>query len=99
KSRLAIEIGRAQLHPRDVAQAQHRPIGIRAHDDVFEFSNRGEAALGLDVQLQLLLIGNRGAPTRPTAAWTFCDLIALMMSPVVSPSPVNRSVLTQTRME
>ena len=37
------------------------------------------------------------APMRPTAAWTFCDWMALMISPVVRLSPVSRSVLTQAR--
>ena len=56
---VAIEIGGAEFEPRDVAKPQHRAVGIGADDDVLEFRDRAEAALGLDVELQLLIVGNR----------------------------------------
>ena len=59
QARFAIEIGGAQFHPRDVAQPQHRSIGVRADDDVLELADRAQPALGLDVELQLLLVSNR----------------------------------------
>ena len=39
------------------------------------------------------------APIRPTAACTFCALIALITSAVVRLSPVNWSVRTHARIE
>ena len=57
--RLAVEIGGAELEPRDVAQAQHRSVRIGADDDVLELGDRGQAALGLDVELQLLIVRDR----------------------------------------
>jgi hypothetical protein len=59
KSRVAIEIGGAELHPRDIAQPQHRSVGIGAYHHILEVGRRGQAALGLDVQLQLLLVRYR----------------------------------------
>ncbi len=57
--RIAIEIGGAKLDARDVAQTQDRAIRIGADDDVLEFRDRAEAALGLDIELQLLIVGDR----------------------------------------
>ena len=59
QARFAIEIGGAQFHPRDVAEPQHRSIGVRADDDALELGDRAQPALGLDVELQLLLVSNR----------------------------------------
>ena len=59
QSRFAVEIGGAQIHPGDVAQAQHRSVGIGAHDDVLEVGDGIQPALGLDVELQLLVIRDR----------------------------------------
>jgi hypothetical protein len=56
---LAVEIGGPQLDARDIAQAQHRSVGIGAHDDILELGNAGEPPLGLHVELQLLVVGYR----------------------------------------
>ena len=57
--RRAVEIGGAQFQPRDVAEAQHRPVRVGADDDLLELGGRGQPPLGLDVELQLLIVGNR----------------------------------------
>ena len=57
--RVAIEIGGAELKARDIAEAKHRAVGIGPDDDIGEFLHRGEAALGLDIELQLLIVGDR----------------------------------------
>jgi hypothetical protein len=47
-----------------------------------------------------LTSGTRGAaPTRPTAAWVFCELIALMTSSAVMPRLAMRSRFSQMRIE
>ena len=56
---VAIEIGGAELKARDVAEAEHRAVGIGPDHDIGEFLHRGEAALGLDIELQLLIVGDR----------------------------------------
>ena len=48
----------AEIDPRDVAHAHERAVGIGAHDDAAELLGAGQAALGLDVELKLL-IGQR----------------------------------------
>src|SRR5205085_4281820 len=58
EARVAVEIGGAQFQPRHVAQAQHRSVRVGAHDDVLEVGDRVQAALGLDVELQLLVVRN-----------------------------------------
>ena len=55
QSRFTVKIGGTQFHPCDIAQAQHRSVRVRAHDDVLELGHGIQAALGLDVQLQLPL--------------------------------------------
>ena len=49
----------AKLDPRDVAHAHERAVRVGAHDDVAELLDGGEPALGLDVELELL-VGQRG---------------------------------------
>ena len=51
EARITVEIGRAQFQLRDVAQPQHGPVRIGAHDDVGELLGRTQAALGLNVEL------------------------------------------------
>ena len=48
---VAVEIGGAELEPRHVREPQHRAVGIGAQHDLAEFLGRGQAALGLDVEL------------------------------------------------
>jgi hypothetical protein len=60
----AIEIGGTELETRHVARAEHRSIRIRADDDFLEFGDRGETSHCLDVELQLLVVGN-GARSDP----------------------------------
>ena len=50
---------RAQLDPRHVAHAQHRAVGVGAQHDVAELLGRGQPALGLHVDLELLVVADR----------------------------------------
>ncbi len=59
EARLAVEVGGAELQPRHIAQPQDRAVRIGANDDVFEFGDGGQAALGRNVELQLLVVGDR----------------------------------------
>ncbi len=38
---------------------QYRTIGIGSNDDFFKLGNRGQSALGLNVELQLLIVEDR----------------------------------------
>ena len=53
----AIVLGR-ELDPRDVAQPRHPPVGIGIDDDIGELPRLDEAAQGLDIQLEVALIGH-----------------------------------------
>ena len=66
----AIAILRLSAHfdPGDVADADDRSVGIGAQDDGGEFLRPRQAALRLDIDLDLLLVGTGAAPTRPSAA-------------------------------
>ncbi len=55
---LAIEVGGAQLQARDIAEAQDRAVRIGADDDVFELRDGRQTSLGLNVELELLVVGN-----------------------------------------
>src|SRR5260221_7178616 len=63
--RLAVEIGGAQLQPGDVAKPEYRAIRIGAHDYLRELFGGGKPALGLDVQLQLLVVRDRACADAP----------------------------------
>jgi hypothetical protein len=97
--RLGVHVRRAELHPRDVAHPQHRPVRIGADDDVAELLGRGQPALGLDVELELLVVRDRRAPMRPTGACTFCAWIAPTTSDGVRLRLISRSTSNQMRME
>src|SRR6202043_635522 len=58
ESGVAIEVGSTELETRHIAKAEHRSIRVRADDDFLEFGNGGETSLRLDVELQLLVVGN-----------------------------------------
>src|SRR6476620_8234042 len=58
ESGVAIEICSTELETRHIAKAEHRSIRIRADDDVLEFGDGGETSLRLDVELQLLIVGD-----------------------------------------
>jgi hypothetical protein len=59
EARLAVEIGGAEFQPRHIAEAQDRAIGIRPDDDLLELLDRGETAGRLDIELELLFVGDR----------------------------------------
>ena len=59
EARLTIEIGGTQLQPRDIAEAQHGPVRVGPDHDIGEFLGRGEPPLGLDVELELLIVRDR----------------------------------------
>ena len=59
ESGLAIEVRGAEIGPGDVAEPQHRSVRIGADDDVLELGDRGQPALGLDVELELLVVRDR----------------------------------------
>jgi hypothetical protein len=56
KPSIAIEICRAKLEARHVAEAEGRPVRICADNDFLEFGDGSEAAFRLDVQLKLLVV-------------------------------------------
>ena len=54
-----IQVLRAQFDASDVLDLQHRTVRIGADNDRAEFLRGGEAPLGLQVQLELLIFRNR----------------------------------------
>ena len=85
---LAVEIGRAEFDPGDVAEAQHGAVRVRAQDDV-RGTAPGEVSRPwvwmLSWSCCSLEIGR--APIRPTGACTFCAWIASITSLVVRLRP------------
>jgi hypothetical protein len=65
ESGLAVEIGGAELDARHVAQPQHRSVRIGADDDVLELGGGAQPTLGLDVELELLVVGNGARADAP----------------------------------
>ena len=57
--RFAVHVLRAELDARDVAHAQDRTVGIGADDDIAECCRRDQAPLGLQVELELLVVADR----------------------------------------
>ena len=100
-SRLSLScVLRAQLDARHVADAQHRAVRIGAQHDVAELLRRGQAPLGLHVELELRVRCWSGrAPMRPTGACTFCAWIAAMMSDGDRFRLARRWVSNQMRIE
>ena len=56
EARVAIEVRGAEFDPRDILQPQQRAVAVGADHDVLEFLDRRETALGLDVELDLLIV-------------------------------------------
>ena len=80
--------------------AQHRPVRIRAYDDVAELRLASSAVpwvCTLNWNCVASLVGR--APIRPTAACTFCDWITAMMSAGTRFSATSRSLSNQIRIE
>jgi hypothetical protein len=65
QARGPVQIGGAELQAGDIAKAQDRPVGIAPDDYLLELLGRGEPALGLDVELELLVVGNRARTDPP----------------------------------
>ena len=57
--RVTVKIGGAQFELRDIAQSQYRAIRIGPDDDIFKLFDGVQAALGLNIELQLLIIKDR----------------------------------------
>ena len=51
-----VKIGRTQFQAGDIAEAQDGPVRIRPDHDLLELGGRRQASLGLDVELQLLVV-------------------------------------------
>ena len=62
---LPVETGGAQLQPGHVAEAQHGAVRVGADNDFFEVLDRIEASLGLDIQLELLVVRDRPRADSP----------------------------------
>ena len=58
-ARLGVLVLRAHLDAGDVADAQHRAVGIGAQHDLAELFRRRQRALGLHVHLELLVVADR----------------------------------------
>ena len=65
EARRAVEVRRAKLKARDVGKAQHRAVRIGADDDLLEIRDGGQPPLGLDIELQLLVVGDRPRADAP----------------------------------
>ena len=88
----------AELDARDVAHPHERAVRIGAHHDGAELLDGGEAALGLDVELELL-VGQRRL--RADAADRGLDVLALERVGDVArrqPEARQRSVSSHTCM-
>jgi hypothetical protein len=55
----AVEVRRPQFHSGNIPQMQHGAVRIGPDHDLLEFRGRCQPALRLNVELQLLVVGNR----------------------------------------